>query len=297
MNPLKISNKVSLPYNSDNKDSDFVPQSHNFENSKRTVEQVAIGINKNLPVLLIGETGSGKTSLIRYLAHKTNNGFRRVNHNGGTTVDDIVGKILINKEGTYWVDGVLVEAMKKGWWYLADEINASSSEINFIYHCLLDDDGYIVLPENGGEVVNPHKNFRFFAAMNPVTDYAGTKDLNKALMSRFIVLKTDFTSPSVEAKILNKRTGIKLDVAERMVKFAAEVRVMHSKQKINFVLSTRDLIMWAVMFNVYKKYIISAEITVLNKVGEEDFESVKDLLGLHFKPVDEPSKPNTQSKS
>lgn len=285
---FKISARVVLPVNINNENIEFIPHSEKYEDNKRIIEQVGVAISKKLPVLLMGETGTGKTSLIRYLANKTNNAFRRVNHNGGTTVDDIAGKILVNKEGTYWVDGVLVDAMRKGYWYLADEINAASPEINFIYHCLLDDDGYIVLPEKDGEIVKPHENFRFFAAMNPSTDYAGTKEMNKALLSRFIVIKTDFPAPNVEEKILNKRTKLPIDIASKIVKFATEIRAMHSKGKIGFVLSTRDLLMWANMFGVYGKYIVSAEISILNKVGEEDFESVKDLLTLHFKTLDNP---------
>jgi midasin (ATPase involved in ribosome maturation) len=285
---FKISKNVGLPINLENTHPDFIPSSQNYENNKRLLEQIGFALNKRLPVLLVGETGTGKTSLVRYLANKTNNCFRRVNHNGGTTVDDIVGKILINKEGTFWVDGVLIEAMKNGWWYLADEINAASPEINFIYHCLLDDDGYIVLPENKGEIIHPHKNFRFFGAMNPSADYAGTKEINKALLSRFLVMKTDFPAPKLESKILHTRTGVKLEVADKMVKFASEIRALHSKGNASFVLSTRDLIMWSAMYQVYEKYLVSAEVTVLNKVSADDFNVVKDLMSLHFNALDNP---------
>ena len=282
-----VTKGIGLAINLDNK-SEFIPKTNDFKNVNHILEQVAVCINEQLPVLLMGETGTGKTSLVRNLASKTNNGFRRVNHNGGTSVDDIVGKILVNKEGTYWVDGVLTEAMRKGDWYVADEINASSAEILFIYHSLLDDDGYVVLPENNGEVVRPHKNFRFFATMNPSADYHGVKELNKALMSRFIVLKTDFPSPAIESKILTERTGVAKEVADNMIKFASDIRATHSKDKIQFVLSTRDLIMWSQMFQIYGKYIPSAEMTVLNKVGTDDFNAVKDLLSLNFKTIDEP---------
>ena len=33
---------------------------------------------------------------------------------------------------------------------------------------------------------------------------------------------------------------------------------------------------------------VSAEITVLNKVGTDDAEVIKDLLSLHFKSLDDP---------
>ena len=292
---FKISRRVNIPVNKDNQYADFVPKSLNYEDNTRIMEQIGLALQRRMPVLLVGETGTGKTSMVRYLAHKTNNAFRRVNHNGGTTVDDIVGKILINKDGTYWVDGVLVEAMKKGYWYFADEINAASPEINFIYHCLLDDDAYIVLPENKGEIVRCHPNFRFFGAMNPSSDYAGTKELNKALLSRFIVIKCDFPAPKIEAKILKDRTGIKLEVAEKMVEFATGIRANHAKGKMSFVLSTRDLIYWGAMFSVYGKYLVSAEMTVLNKTSADDFNAVKDMLAVSFNVLDNPKAKSTES--
>lgn len=285
---FKVSRRVSLPINREHVDEHFIPKEIVFEDNKKIVEQVAVAVSYTMPVLLIGETGTGKTSLVRHLAFSTGNGFVRVNHNGGTTIEDIVGRWVINKSGqTEWIDGILISAMKKGYWFLADEINAAGAEINFVYHSLLDDDGRVILAEKGEEVVIPHPNFRFFGAMNPPTEYAGTKELNKALMSRFMVARVDFPPPKVEAKILVSRTGIHEDVAERMIRFAGEVRVMHAKEEVRFVLSTRDLLMWATMHKVYKKYSTSAEMTVLNKIGQDDFDAIKDMMALHFKGQDD----------
>ncbi len=285
---FKVSKRVSLPVNKEHVEANFIPKEIVFEDNKKIVEQVAVAISYKMPVLLIGETGTGKTSLVRHLAFNTSNAFVRVNHNGGTTIEDIVGRWVINKSGqTEWIDGILISAMKKGYWFLADEINAAGAEINFVYHSLLDDDGRVILAEKGDEVVIPHPNFRFFGAMNPPTEYAGTKELNKALMSRFMVARVDFPPPKVEAKILVTRAGVEESVAEGMVRFAGEVRTMHAKEEIRFVLSTRDLLMWATMFKVYKKYLTSAEMTVLNKIGVDDHEAIKDMLGIHFKAQDD----------
>lgn len=285
---FKVSKRVSLPINKEHVDPDFIPKDIGFEDNKKIMEQIAVAISYKTPILLIGETGTGKTSLVRHLAHSTSNAFVRVNHNGGTSIEDIAGRWTINSKGqTEWIDGILIQAMKKGYWYLADEINAAGAEINFIYHGLLDDDGRVVLAEKGNEVVIPHPNFRFFGAMNPPTEYAGTKELNKALMSRFMVARVDFPAPKVEAKILVGRVGIPEDVAERMVRYAGEVRSLHGKEEIRFVFSTRDLIMWATMFKVYKRYLVAAEMTVLNKVTQEDFEVLKDTMGMSFKTLDD----------
>lgn len=292
---FKVSKRVSLPMNKEHVDVNFVPKEIVFEDNKKIVEQIAVAISYKMPTLLIGETGTGKTSLVRHLAFSTNNAFVRVNHNGGTTIEDIVGRWVINKNGqTEWIDGILIESMKKGYWFLADEINAAGAEINFVYHSLLDDDGRVILAEKGNEVVIPHTNFRFFGAMNPPTEYAGTKELNKALMSRFMVAKVDFPAPKVEQKILTSRVkDLDPDVAERMVRFAGEVRIMHSREETRFVLSTRDLLMWAVMFKVYKKYLTSAEMTVLNKIGLDDFDAIKDMMAIHFSGEDSSVKTST----
>lgn len=284
---FKVSKRVSLLINKEHVDENFIPKQIVFEDNKKIVEQVAVAISYKTPILLIGETGTGKTSLVRHLAFSTKNAFVRVNHNGGTSVEDIVGRWIVEGGDTKWVDGILIEAMKKGYWFLADEINAAGAEINFIYHSLLDDDGRVILAEKGNEVVIPHSNFRFFGAMNPPTEYAGTKELNKALMSRFMVARVDFPPPKVEQKILVDRAKVEPDIAERMVRFAGEVRTMHGKDEVHFVLSTRDLLMWATMFKVYKKYLTSAEMTVLNKISQDDYDAIKDMMALHFKTQDD----------
>lgn len=289
---FRITKRTSIPIRADeltSYDKEFVPSySIDFLGQKPLLDKVAFCIQSKLPVLLIGETGTGKTSLVRYLASMTNNSFRRVNHNGGTTVEDIVGKILVDtSQGTYWVDGVLVDAMRHGHWYLADELNAASAEINFAYHSLLDDDGFVVLAEHKGEVVRPHKNFRFFGSMNPVEDYAGTKEINKALMSRFAVFNVDFPAPKDERDILMKTSGIGQAAAQEMVKFASKIRAQHASKDLSFVVSTRDLMMWSKMFVYYKKFILSAEASILNKLPKDEFDVVKDMLALMFKSVDQ----------
>ena len=179
---------MELPVREDGS-SPFVPPPQFYISADGALEKVMWAVAHNLPVLLIGETGVGKTLLIRHLAHETHNGLRRVNLNGMTTVDEFVGKLMINDSGTYWSNGVLVQAMEAGDWLLIDEINACLPEIAFCLHSLLDDDRMIVLTEYDGRTIRPHSNFRLFATMNPSEDrkYGGTKPLNEALLARFRV--------------------------------------------------------------------------------------------------------------
>ena len=281
------SKRVWLQKNTGTVDPVFIPKDIGYKENKKSIEQVCIAIAHKIPVLLIGETGTGKTSLIRHIAHETHNGFVRVNHNGGTSVEDIVGRWVLGPKGEMvWIDGLLVFAARNGYWYHADEINAAGPEIAFAYHALLDDDGYIVLAEKGNEVVIPHENFRFFAAMNPTEGYAGTKEVNKALLDRCLIIKMDYPAPKIEEQILIERTGIEKDVAERMVRSAGEIRNMYNDDKIEFVFSTRSLIYWAKMYKVYGKYMTSFENVVLNKLNEDDYTAIKDISLINFAELD-----------
>ena len=265
--------------------SAFTPESQSFTDHDNLLPQLGYAIKENLPVLLIGETGTGKTSAIRYLASQTNNAFRRLNLNGSTTVDEFVGKILINKDGTYWVDGILIDAMRNGHWLLLDEINAALPEVLFVLQSLLDDDKMVVISDKEDkEVVRPHKNFRLFASMNPAENYVGTKELNKALMSRFpMVIEVKYPTPELEQQIIENRfpSVPKKDI-ELIVEFANQLRETHKAQEIDFICSTRDLLNWCKVNEHFNDWGKSAGVTLLSKCNEHDAESLKSLLRINF---------------
>jgi cobaltochelatase CobS len=281
---------VELPVLEVNEPNDlkYIPESAEYIDNKRLLETIAHGIQQNVPVLLIGETGVGKTSAIRYIASKCNVPLRRLNLNGSTTVDEFVGKVMLDKDGTYWVDGILIDAMRRGHWLVVDEINAALPEILFVLQSLLDDDRYVVLAESDGEVVRPHANFRLFATMNPSDGgYTGTKELNKALLSRFsIVLNVEWPTAAEEKKIVDKRyPNRKIVTKEKlatMVKFANDMRGAYAKGSQDFVLSPRDLLSWVHMSEVLGDIMTSAEVTLVNKARKEERASINDLLKLHF---------------
>ena len=189
---------------------------------------------------------TGKTSAIRYLANQTGNGLRRVNLNGGTTADELVGRQLINDKGTYWVDGVLTEAMRKGEWIVLDEINAALPEVLFVLQSVLDDDGYLVLNEKDDkEIVHKHANFRLFGTCNP-PEYAGTKEMNKALLSRFaICINAEFPPEKIELDIIKHHLGdaiSKSEMAIKLVGLANDTRKAKELGTADYVINTRDIL-------------------------------------------------------
>lgn len=249
------------------------------------LEKLAYAVANSLPALLIGETGVGKTQAVRTLAWRTNNGLRRVNLNGATTVDEFLGKMLINEQGTYWVNGVLVDAMQAGDWILLDEINACLPEIAFCLHSLLDDDRMVVLMEYDGRIVRPHPKFRLLASMNPSEEgrYSGTKTLNEALLDRFpVVIRMDYLDENEEVQAVMVQSGNgDEDVIRRMVKAANDIRAAIRNEKIFGSFSTRRVIDWARMslsFPVRE----AARYAVVNKQSAYDADTVQDIVDNYF---------------
>ena len=285
---------IKLPKNA--RKTPYVPTVENFVREAlkpKDIEAVMGSILDNEAVLLVGPTGCGKTTTVKWLAEQTNNSYRRVQLTGGTGVDNLVGKWLINSQGTYWEDGILTEAMRQGYWILLDELNAVLPEVLFVINSVLDGDRELILDEKHRERVKAHPDFRLFAAMNPWEDYAGTKELNRAQLDRFQgVVEFEYADPKFERDIVSLQSGIDLDIGkinqedkgliDRMVEFANVLRKMNEKQEIVYVCSTRQLIQWG---NLAKYLSIkdAANIAILNKADKDERSKIKDELNKFFR--------------
>lgn len=244
---------------------------------------IKTGVDAGMAVLLIGETGTGKTSLVRELAEENKMVFSRVNLNGQTGVDEFVGRWLLKDGETVWQDGILTQAMRSGHWLVVDEINAALPEILFVLQSVLDgeklSDGYLVLAERDGSRVTPHPDFRLFATMNPPAEYSGTKEMNKAQMSRYgVVIEVNYVAPEIERDILIEAAGVSEGDATIMADYANSVRKMKAAAQIFYTVSTRDLIAWARITKASSDMYDGFMYGVLNKVQNEEEKTTLRLL-------------------
>ena len=239
-----------------------------------------LAVKQDIAALLVGDTGTGKTTMVKHLADLHGKEWVRFNLTGETTVDDFVGKWTLNEGETVWNDGILLQAMRQGKWLILDEVNVALPEILFVLHSLLDDDKFVVVPNNQGEVVRPAEGFRFFATMNPVDEYAGTKDLNKAFKSRFGVIATiNYPISDVEIDILVQKAEVSPSIATKMVLLANELRTQKKKDQIFYTCSTRDLMQWAEAYKGLDDLSLAFKYTILNKANG-DSEKIAEVYKM-----------------
>lgn len=182
------------------------------------VEIIETAMDHRQNILLIGGTGVGKTHCLRFIAWKGQLPYMRVNLNGGTTVEDLIGQWVPATGGGFrWQDGVLTTFARHGGLFVVDEINAANAEILFVLHALLDDERKIVLVQKDGEVIHANDDFWFAATMNP-SFYEGTKPLNRALFDRFH-LKLDYGDSSpIEKKVSDEGFEWLIELRDKIAK-------------------------------------------------------------------------------
>jgi cobaltochelatase CobS len=264
-----------------NKSAYMVPDATPYS-FQRITSQVIDSIYAGDNVLLTGEAGTGKTSMIEQIASRINQPVLRVNLNGETRIGDFLGRLNViataNGSVTEWVDGILPTAMKNGYWLILDEIDMGEPNILSLLHPILEPNGRLVLKENKGEEVKPHAGFRIFGTANGVgsqgnrTDtYAGVNQMNEAFLDRWHIITMPNLSEKVEIKVLRDRVkNILPKHAKRIVQFANMVRKGLENQAVSSGFSTRRCIQWAEKMALYRNPAKAAEAVFLCKVTPED---------------------------
>lgn len=140
------------------------------------------------PILLEGDPGVGKSSLIDALAKATNNKLTRINLSDQTDLVDLFGSDAPVEGGNFgefvWKDAPFLRAMKQGEWVLLDEMNLASPSLLEALNSVFDFRQKVYIPELDQEFTC-HKNFRVFAAQNPQYQGGGRKGLPKSFINRF----------------------------------------------------------------------------------------------------------------
>lgn len=135
------------------------------------------------PVLIVGETGIGKTKICEIVAELFGTQLKTINMHNGTESSDFIGRSVLLEGQVFWRDGILAEAMMNGDALLIDEINLAEDAVLERMNSVLEDRRSLFVTEVSKEYV-AHDAFRVVATMNPGGDY-GKREISPALRNRF----------------------------------------------------------------------------------------------------------------
>ncbi|SJM84125.1 related to Midasin [Zygosaccharomyces bailii] len=216
---------------------------------KNMMNLVRATSSKRFPVLIQGPTSAGKTSMIKYLADITGHKFVRINNHEHTDLQEYLGTYVTDDTGKLsFQEGILVEALRKGYWIVLDELNLAPTDILEALNRLLDDNRELLIPETQ-EIVHPHPDFMLFATQNPPGIYGGRKNLSRAFRNRFLELHFgDIPQEELEI-ILRERCQIAPSYAKKIVEVYRQLSIERSASRLfeqkNSFATLRDLFRWA----------------------------------------------------
>ncbi len=175
-----------------------------------------------MPVMLKGPTGCGKSRFVEYMAYKLGRPLITVACNEDMTASDLIGRFLLDKDGTVWQDGPLTTAARIGAICYLDEVVEARQDTTVVIHPLTDHRRTLPLDKKG-ELIEAHKDFQLVISYNP--GYQSLmKDLKQSTKQRFAALDFDYPEAEIETEVVAQETGIDTETAGKLVQIAHRAR-------------------------------------------------------------------------
>jgi nitric oxide reductase NorQ protein len=207
------------------------------------LELFSAAYRQHIPVLLKGPTGCGKTRFVEYMAWKLGRTLTVVKGAKGEqemregevrvplvtiachedlTASDLVGRYLLDAQGTRWIDGPMTRAVKTGAILYLDEVVEARKDTTVLIHPLTDHRR--ILPvEKTGSIIEADDRFLLCISYNPHYQSA-LKDLKHSTRQRFISVEFDYPPADIEAEIVERESGCTVEQSQSLAKLGEKVR-------------------------------------------------------------------------
>ena len=151
---------------------------------KEILEQAVAGLLQGENLLLSGSKATGKNVLAENLAWIFGRPAYNISFHVNTDSSSLIGTDTFIDNEVRLREGPVYRCAKYGGFGVLDEINMAKNDAVSVLHATLDFRRVIEVPGYGK--LDLHPAARFIATMN--YGYAGTRELNEALVSRFLVI-------------------------------------------------------------------------------------------------------------
>jgi len=192
-----------------------------------------------LPMMVKGPTGCGKSRFIEYMAWRLHRPLISVACNEDMTASDLVGRFLLDKDGTKWQDGPLTTAARIGAICYLDEVVEARQDTTVVIHPLTDHRRTLPLDKKG-QLVRAHPDFQLVISYNPGYQ-SSMKDLKPSTKQRFGALDFGYPERDLEIEIVAHESGVSTDLAGKLVSIAERSRNLKG-HGLDEGISTRMLI-------------------------------------------------------
>lgn len=172
------------------------------------VELFRAAYARRIPMLLKGPTGCGKTRFVEHMAwhlaqehgRPAGEALVTVTCHDDMTASDLVGRYLLNADGTQWLDGPLTRAVRTGGICYLDEVVEARKDTTVILHALTDHRRMLPV-ERLGTTIEAHPNFLLVVSYNPGYQ-ASFKELKPSTRQRFMAVEFGYPDVDLEAQII-----------------------------------------------------------------------------------------------
>lgn len=239
--------------------------------------------------LAIGATGSGKSHMFREIAARFQMPFYRQQQFEDMNESHLIGMMQLENGSTVYKEAPLVTFVREGGIFCLDEIYRAPASVNMLLQNLLEENGFLMLPEGvpvHERKVLPHKEFRICGTDNSegLGDTSGhfitARRQDTAFLNRWSVcLRVDYPSAKHEFKRVTKRyPDADKELVEKLIDLAALTRQGQEQGTLELAMSPREI--FAACRQVERGYTPKHAIssTYLMKLPHDQEETAKALV-------------------
>ena len=176
----------------------------------------------NIPVLLKGPTGCGKTRFIHHMAHKLERPLITVSCHEDLSASDLIGRFLLKGDEVFWSDGPMTAAVRMGAILYLDEVVEARKDTIVAIHSLTDHRRSLSIDKLA---TNIHASPGFMLVISYNPGYQSLlKELKPSTRQRFISLAFDYPEPAKEAYIIHKESGLHTETSMLLARLAQKIR-------------------------------------------------------------------------
>ena len=197
---------------------------------KEIFEMAAIALLEGENLLLAGTKATGKNVLAENLAWVFGRPVYNVSFHINTDSSTLIGTDTFRNNEVVLRTGPIYESAVHGAFAVLDEINMAKNEAVSVLHACLDYRRVIDIP--GYEKIHLHDAARFIGTMN--YGYAGTRELNEALVSRFMVIDMpEVDTETLERILMHLFPEIRKEGMKQVTGFFADLQIKAAIHEIS----------------------------------------------------------------